>query len=80
MAFYLLSQAWANEQIEKSTGTAPRISFNLMSQSPLDRGVNEARLVILTYRLLRFSCAHRQSRPPILGDCDQTVAVASKPT
>jgi hypothetical protein len=46
---------------------------NLMSQSPLDRGLNEARLVILTCRLLRFSCAHRHSRPPILRDCDQAV-------
>ena len=42
MAFDLLSQAWANEQIEKSTGTAPRISFGMGLTCKLRKRTAEA--------------------------------------
>jgi hypothetical protein len=44
MAFDLLSQAWSNEQIEKSTGTAARISFGMGLACKLRKRTAEARM------------------------------------
>jgi hypothetical protein len=52
MAFDLLSQTWANEQIEKSTGTAPRISFGMGLACKLRKRTAEARMHLEHRRLL----------------------------
>jgi hypothetical protein len=52
MAFDHLSQAWANEQIEKSTGTAPRISFGMGLACKLRKRTAEARMHLEHRRLL----------------------------
>jgi hypothetical protein len=52
MAFDLLSQAWANEQIEKSTGTVPRISFGMGLACKLRKRTAEARMRLEHRRLL----------------------------
>jgi hypothetical protein len=44
MAFDLLSQAWANEQIDKSTGMAARISFGMGLACKLRKRAGEARM------------------------------------
>jgi hypothetical protein len=44
MAFDLLWQAWANDQIDKSTGTAARISFGMGLACKLRKRPREARM------------------------------------